>query len=227
MASSDDGPGIFPERDLTDQIPTDSAQPSSSSAAGQPDQASTTNPTEKARELTDLTLDFLSNASNETLGACAVGLCATTYFVLGRVGLVLIGAVGGVVLHATWEGTTVNGTHAGSDRGISDRRKRKELGLEVVRRAMGWREAEKSSIREDTRNDRQSEDTAQPSELDYSNFKPATKSALTSLTEAIIRDYVKFVSCIPIRPSLIILTGGGITRSYQTSPYSLSHAAEH
>ncbi|KAL9616440.1 MAG: hypothetical protein Q9160_008692 [Pyrenula sp. 1 TL-2023] len=189
MASSEEDPLKQTGQGLSDPIPTDAAQSSSSLATGQADHASPPNATEKARELTDLTLDFLSTASNETLGACAVGLCATTYFILGRVGLVLIGAVGGVVLHATWEGTSANtqdGLHM-----TSERRKRKELGLEVARRTMDWREAEKSSIREDSLTDRQSEDTAQPSELDHSNFKPATKSALTSLTDAIIRDYVK------------------------------------
>lgn len=38
----------------------------------------------KARDLTSQVLQFLSTASNETLGACVVGLGATTYFVLGR-----------------------------------------------------------------------------------------------------------------------------------------------
>src|SRR5437868_920931 len=52
-----------------------------------------------AQDLTSRILDFLSNASNETLIASLVGLGATTYFVLGRLGLLLIGGVGGVVLH--------------------------------------------------------------------------------------------------------------------------------
>src|SRR6266480_6019842 len=46
----------------------------------------------------DRAIDFLSSASNETLGACLVGLGATTYFILGRVGLVVIGVAGGIVL---------------------------------------------------------------------------------------------------------------------------------
>ena len=43
-------------------------------------------------------LEFLSNASNETLGACIVGLAAVTWLVLERVGLVLIGERVGLVL---------------------------------------------------------------------------------------------------------------------------------
>jgi hypothetical protein len=38
---------------------------------------------EKLRDVTDAVLSFLSTANNETLGACAIGLCATTYLVLG------------------------------------------------------------------------------------------------------------------------------------------------
>ncbi len=43
------------------------------------------------QEITNRVLQFLSTASNETLGACVVGLCASTYLVLGRAGLLLLG----------------------------------------------------------------------------------------------------------------------------------------
>ena len=66
-------------------------------------------PSLDVRTLTDRTLHFLATASNETLGACLVGLSAGTYLILGRVGLVLIGVVGGVVLHATFEGNPQSG----------------------------------------------------------------------------------------------------------------------
>lgn len=95
-----------------------SAQPSGQNSL------SASSPT--VRRLTDAALSFLSNASNETLGACAIGLCATTYLALGRVGLVLIGTVAGVVLHATWEGS-----HDGGDgnQGASQRPLREEKSL--------------------------------------------------------------------------------------------------
>ncbi|KAK1047287.1 hypothetical protein LTR33_014987, partial [Friedmanniomyces endolithicus] len=84
------------------------------------------------QSVTDRALHFLSHASNETLGACLVGLSATTYLVLGRVGLVIIGVAGGVVLHATWEGVR-NGDRAGETEEAWQERRR-GAGMDVARR---------------------------------------------------------------------------------------------
>ena len=139
---------------------------------------------DKARHLTTQLLGFLSNASNETLGACAVGLGATTYLVLGRLGLVLIGAVGGVVFHATWEG---NGDNAeGEERGVNTR-KRKEKSLDIVQRVLGLRRGRTQRDEEPENGDL---NIAKP--LDFSSFRPDTKSALEGFTGAIIRDYVNW-----------------------------------
>lgn len=180
------------------------------------------NPSQKARDLTDLTLNFLSNASNETLCACAVGLCATTYFILGRVGLVLIGAVGGVVLHATWDGSMNDGLDG--SRAQSDRRKQKEIGAEIIRRTLDWRETQSS--RTDTKNNSQAKESTKPQELEYSGFRPATRSALSSLTDAVIRDYVKYDSNMNYGSLLMICPGGGIVQLYPTNLHSLSRPAK-
>ena len=144
------------------------------------------------RVLTDIALNFLSNASNETLGACAIGLCASTYLILGRVGLVLLGALGGIVLQATWEGSedVGKGVQEGSQKSASRRR---ELGVEVAKRLLDWNER-----RNDIAQSQGEEETAlgapvAAKSLDYSDFRPATAAALTDLTEAIIRDYVTYV----------------------------------
>ena len=138
----------------------------------------------KAKDVTAQVLDFLSNASNETLGACVVALGATTWLVLGRVGLILIGAVGGVVLHATWEG---NGPDHASDeaRGLEAKRRR-EKGLDVASRVLDWRERTKKEV--------QTEDVPSNSQkiLDFSGFRPETSAALTNLTEAVVQNYVKW-----------------------------------
>lgn len=138
----------------------------------------------KARNLTTQILDFLSNASNETLGACAVGLGTTTYLVLGRLGLVLIGAVGGVILHATWEGNSDNG--GGGDTG-ADTRKRKEKSLDIVQRVLDLRRGQ--SVRDE---EPATEDVNIAQQLDFSGFRPDTKSALEGFTGAIVRDYVNW-----------------------------------
>jgi hypothetical protein len=144
------------------------------------------------RALTDRALHFLANASNETLGACLVGLSAATYLILGRVGLVLIGVAGGVVLHATWEAHA----HAtdGAEKGQAPERKRRENGVDVIHRVLDWRDTkstdgEKSGDHESDLDVKLSSGKA----LDYSDFRPETAAALTELTDAIIRDYVKYV----------------------------------
>jgi len=138
------------------------------------------------QRLADRVLDFLSTASNETLGACLVGLGATTYFILGRVGLVIIGVAGGVVLHATWEKPT-------DDRARQlEETRRKEVGLDVVHRILKWRESrrdEHSNNYEEHALDRV--DLYSKRTLDFTGFRPETATALNELTDAVIRDYVK------------------------------------
>ncbi|KAE9980831.1 hypothetical protein BLS_008160 [Venturia inaequalis] len=136
-----------------------------------------------AQNLTDQALQFLSTASNETLGACLVGIGATTYFVLGRVGLVLIGVVGGVVLHATWEGGSSEGD---AERNVEEKR-RKEAGVEVVKRALEWRRGKGGK---DV--DEEEKVAVVGKKLGFEGFRPETEAALNELTEAVIRDYVKW-----------------------------------
>ncbi len=145
----------------------------------------------KAQELTSGILQFLSTASNGTLGACAVGLASITYFLLGRVGLVLIGIVGGVVLHATWEENVPNQTSDGTE--VSEARRRKEASLNVVERVLDWREKQqgKSSQGRDNVQDVDYKIPTQK-EVNFSGFQPATAAALGGLTDAVIRDYVKW-----------------------------------
>ncbi|KAI1611520.1 PXA domain-containing protein [Exophiala viscosa] len=168
------------------EAPPEDAQPESSPISSAP---TTTKPLTTSAVI-DATLHFFANASNETLGACAVGLCASTYLVLGRVGLVLIGAVGGIVLHATWE--SQQGAGSDGDETHANRRK-KELGIEVAHRILDWRDRRKTDKEKD---DVFLETTADLNDntktLDYSDFPPETGVALTNFTDAVIRDYVKW-----------------------------------
>ena len=137
----------------------------------------------RGKELTNVALQFLSTASNETLAGCGVALCATTYLVLGRVGLVLIGAVGGVLLHATWDGTS-SGAEGGAIRAESKRRN-KEAGVEIAKRLLDWQESRTESTESEMEGD-------SLSPMSYKDFQPKTGAALTVLTDAVIRDYVKY-----------------------------------
>ena len=143
-------------------------------------------PSMTVRDLTTRVLDFLSDASHESLAAVLVGLGAVTYFILGRVGLLLIGVIGGVVLHAAWEG------HKEAD--VDDEPKmeqierRREKGFDIVRRALDGRDRPLSSSID--QNKAVSALVAHRS-LDFSGFPSETASALTDLVDAIVRDYVK------------------------------------
>lgn len=139
----------------------------------------------KARDLISQILEFLSNASNETLGACIVALGATTWLILGRVGLVLIGIVGGVVLHATWERDGHG--HTNEEVSALEAKRRREKGLDVVGRVLDWRKRTRGS------EEPVDAETRSLKTLDFSEFQPETGAALTTLTDAVIRDYVKYV----------------------------------
>ena len=140
------------------------------------------------QQVTERALHFLSHASNETLGACLVGLGATTYFVLGRVGLLLIGMVSGIALHASWD---PNNSQAGKlSAREADQKKRREIGLEVVQRVFQWKDKRGDEMDADT-----SEDEVKAlanKKADFSAFRPDTAAALTVFTDAIVRDYVKY-----------------------------------
>ena len=127
-------------------------------------------------DLTTKALNFLSTASPEILGGIAVGLAACTYLILGRIGLVLMGALGGVVLHATWEGQS---SVVGS---VEDARR--EKGLDIVKRILDLREGTAKYEDEDA------EDTL--AGINFEGFQPETGTALNDLVDAVIRDYVKW-----------------------------------
>ena len=131
---------------------------------------------------TDKALDFLAHANNETLGACLVGLGATTYFVLGRVGLVIIGVAGGVVLHATWEGVRNDDGDEETKRREGERRR--QVGVDIATRVLEWRS---------NRGDAPVLDNEKVQELDFfTRFEPETAQALNAFADAMIKDYVYY-----------------------------------
>ena len=134
--------------------------------------------------LTDKALHFLAHASNETLGVCVAGLGAATYMVLGRVGLLIIGVAGGVVLHATWEG--IRSDDRDEETKKAERERKREAGVEVLRRVIEWRMNKAS---EGPDEDIKVYSNQSP---DYSNFEPETAKALNTFTDSVIQDYVYY-----------------------------------
>lgn len=142
--------------------------------AAYPDKSSISSPPQQS--LTDHVLHFCSAASNEAIVAAGVCLAAVTVILFGRIGLVLVGIVAGIILHASW-GDAYLQSHGGVPR------------RELARRLLDWpkKEFEDNEISQDIALSRRSSRVA----VDYSKLPPATAAALNSLTDAIIRDYVK------------------------------------
>lgn len=139
--------------------------------------------------LTQRILHFLSTAGNDTLLAVFAALAVATFVILGRLGLLLIGLVAGVILHAHWDGAEDDLRNGGLD--TSHHRRRRELGIEVANRLLEW---QSQRTTEDGAHGQRSVVTKAESihdtELSFSSFGPATAAALTALTDAIIKDYV-------------------------------------
>lgn len=136
----------------------------------------------------DFVLNFLSTSSNETLLGVLALLTLMTYIILGRIGLLLIGVALGIILHSSWEGT-----HEHGDQGPPMPKRRKELALEVSKRLLDWPKLAASvdnPIENDAGPAAAPEDMS-ARDLEYATFQPATAAALRSLTDAVVKDYVK------------------------------------
>ncbi|KAI0896737.1 PXA domain-containing protein [Annulohypoxylon nitens] len=127
------------------------------------------------QELVTKVLQFLSTATPGTILAIAVGLAAITYFILGQIGLVLIGAVGGIILFATWESH-----HPEVSRSI-----RGERGYDVLERILESTHT-KSVIQAEQKEDQDEQALVGA----FDDFQPETRQALQALVDAVIRDYV-------------------------------------
>lgn len=145
--------------------------PTPTTAAAPPTNATTEDDAPAAK-----ILQFLANATPGELAGVAVGFAAVTYLTLGRLGLVLIGAFGGVVGFISWEQRNPDVSKA----------VRGERGIDVIERLL-LDSTNKSDEKADESSD--DEDAAIRS-LD--DFRPETREALGGLIDAITRDYVKW-----------------------------------
>ncbi len=144
-------------------LPTDLAKSPVRSSAGQDD------------DITTKIFLFLSTATPATLGAIAAALAATTYFVLGRIGLLLIGAFVGIALFITWESQHPEGERAvrgGNGHAFLNRLLENTYGDPAFK----------------LQQDEQKDSMAIAQSLD--DFQPETRDALYELVDAVIRDYV-------------------------------------
>lgn len=145
------------------------------------------NPPSPEDDLTTKIFRFLSTATPGTLSSVAVGLAAVTYFILGQIGLLLIGALGGIAFYIHWEAS--NPDFARAVHG--------ETGLDVVTRLLGEKTDPKQA---DAERDIVEHDEEQFRAQSFADFQPETREALNELVDAVIRDYVKWWYS-PILPS--------------------------
>ncbi|RSL66958.1 hypothetical protein CEP54_003429 [Fusarium duplospermum] len=121
-------------------------------------------------------LHFLATATPGSLAGVAVGFAAFTYLTMGRLGLVLIGAFGGVVGFISWEARNPEVSRA----------VRGERGIDVIERLLESKNNKTEEKAEDSSDD---EETAIKN---FDEFRPETREALGGLVDAVIRDYVKW-----------------------------------
>ncbi|RSL87359.1 hypothetical protein CEP52_015556 [Fusarium oligoseptatum] len=121
-------------------------------------------------------LHFLATATPGSLAGVAVGFAAFTYLTMGRLGLVLIGAFGGVVGFISWEARNPEVSRA----------VRGERGIDVIERLLESKSNKTEEKAEDSSDD---EETAIKN---FDEFRPETREALGGLVDAVIRDYVKW-----------------------------------
>ncbi|KAK4109445.1 hypothetical protein N656DRAFT_783032 [Canariomyces notabilis] len=131
-------------------------------------------------------IQFIATATPGTLGVVAVGLAAITYLVLGRLGLVLIGAFGGIVTFIHWEQRSAE----------VQRTIRGERGVDVLARLLEAKKNSQNAMLNEPSADEQ--ETALVRSFD--DLRPETREAMNELVDAVIENYVKWWYS-PIVPS--------------------------
>lgn len=122
---------------------------------------------------------FLSTATPETLAGVGVCLAAVTYFVLGQLGLVLIGAFAGITAFISWEAKNPR-----FSQGI-----KAEKGTETLARILDFKE----DLQRDAKDVSGGKQEDQGTDLKgFEDFQPETRDALNGLVDAVVRDYVKW-----------------------------------
>ena len=178
-SSSGDPPAEFQSHSPTDVKPTtsmsDLAPQEPPVSQKNPNKCETRPSSAKDDDMATKIFQFLSTATPLTLGAIAVALAAVTYFILGRIGLVLIGAFGGITSFVIWE--SQHPEVAQAVRG----EKRHAFLDQLLDNTYG--DAELQVQREE-------EKDLTAALQSFDDFQPETRDALRELVDAVIRDYV-------------------------------------
>ncbi|KAK0741213.1 PXA domain-containing protein [Schizothecium vesticola] len=129
------------------------------------------------QDVTTKVFEFLSTATPGTLGGIAAGLAAVTYFILGQIGLLLIGAFVGIAIFIQWE----------QRNGDVGRAARAERGHEILERLLELNRTLASASQEEAEDAK-----ALAGRSGFDDFRPETRDALTEVVDAVVRDYVRW-----------------------------------
>ena len=124
-----------------------------------------------AQDTSTQVLQFFADAPDGVLGVCAIGAASVIYAIFGQVGLLAIGVVSGVLLHAYFVG--VHGE--------------KEPGVGQIGKALEGKGAQKIKSMVDV------EDVeVDTPEVEFKDFRPETGAALDEIVARTIKDYVSY-----------------------------------
>ena len=198
---------------------TDDSQPTSARPKVAPTSSPTSPSSRAGPDLGTSILGFLREASNPTLAACLAGLVLAVIVIFGRAGLLLIGALAGAALHAAWAG-------GGARLGWTKDAAGGATGFDVAKRVLDWQERRTSDMA--GHEPVVPSDNRSTSELTFDQFSvssPHTGAALTGLTAAVMRDYVRYVARTLLVTSWRMLmaapTVGGMRQFFPPNELSL------
>ncbi|KAK2748688.1 hypothetical protein FQN57_000269 [Myotisia sp. PD_48] len=149
---------------------------------------------------------FVAHADRVTLAGTAGGLVVITYLLFGKLTLLLIGIIGGVILHVWWEDEFIGG--GDNQRDAPDGRKRQELSIEIADRLT------RGTVHGEPMNDQDATSAEIVAAADYSKLSPAISTALTALTDSVIRGYVSswYGGILPSEPEFPKACRDALTR---------------
>ncbi|KAG6009053.1 hypothetical protein E4U21_003385 [Claviceps maximensis] len=132
--------------------------------------------------LTVKALEFVAQATPATLAGVAVAVSAVIYAILGRIGLVLIGAIGGVLVFIS-----IEVRHPAIAQAV-----RGEQGPDVIARV--WNELKTTETDRNNLDGRrgEGEEDEETAFKSFDDFRPETREALGGLVDAVVRDYIKW-----------------------------------
>ncbi|PYH79607.1 hypothetical protein BO82DRAFT_339895 [Aspergillus uvarum CBS 121591] len=150
-----------------------------------------------SRSTVDVALNFLASASNEVLLGVIACATITAAFILGKFAFLLIGALAGFTLHASWENTS-HEIAGGILR--KNQSKKIELSQAFPSRLLDWENGKPHSS--DQQADERERRTESMHTIDphFSSFGPKTAASLRSITDEILNKYVNQWSQLILPP---------------------------